>query len=395
MTYALGRGIDYYDVETDGPDRRSDREERRGQAVVRPPDGGRSSRAPFQRRRDPNPAVLTQTPTKPASPNPQGSRSMTPTDGEMFEQAQARAASSRRRLPPRPRRSRWPCPTMEFVIAPRWLDAAVARAATRALATSETGVPLADGVPLLPQRRQPEVPGGPRGTGPTSVRSDDAAARRRSRTEGPGRSAAWTTSTRPAARTAPATTPGPAATFLTGVRVKKTAGSDIRAGVSIDQLAARQVGHLTRFPSLELTCDGVRKSGGCDTGYSCAYDYNMSWRTADHADDPRAQPPARLRTPLRRRAGRRASQELRPTAGAAEVDPRLRPRRRPRAVRATARRQATGQKLDEYLTGVREIEARIQQAEKLGEGSADPTPSPPRAASPPRPPRPHPRHVAT
>ena len=52
-------------------------------------------------------------------------------------------------------------------------------------------------------------------------------------------------------------TPGPdgagdharaSGTFLTGVRVKKTAGADIRAGVSIDQVAAKQVGHLTRFP---------------------------------------------------------------------------------------------------------------------------------------------------
>src|ERR1043166_828877 len=83
-------------------------------------------------------------------------------------------------------------------------------------------------------------------------------------------------------------TPGPdgagdharaSGTFLTGVRVKKTAGSDIRAGVSIDQLIAQRVGHLTRFPSLELTCDSVRKSGNCDSGYSCAYQYNLSWRS--------------------------------------------------------------------------------------------------------------------
>ncbi len=68
-------------------------------------------------------------------------------------------------------------------------------------------------------------------------------------------------------------------TFLTGVRVKKTAGSDIHAGVSVDQVAAQRIGHLTRFPSLELTCDNVRKSGNCDSGYSCAYQYNLSWRT--------------------------------------------------------------------------------------------------------------------
>ena len=58
-------------------------------------------------------------------------------------------------------------------------------------------------------------------------------------------------------------------TFLTGVRVKKTAGADIHAGVSIDQVVANHVGHLTRFPSLELTCDAVRKSGSCDNGYQC------------------------------------------------------------------------------------------------------------------------------
>ena len=50
-------------------------------------------------------------------------------------------------------------------------------------------------------------------------------------------------------------------TFLTGVRIKKTAGSDIHAGVSIDQVVAQTIGHLTRFPSLELTCDSVRKAG--------------------------------------------------------------------------------------------------------------------------------------
>src|SRR5205085_6669093 len=68
-------------------------------------------------------------------------------------------------------------------------------------------------------------------------------------------------------------------TFLTGVRVKKTAGADVRAGVSIDQVAAQRIGQLTRFPSLELSCDAVRKSGSCDSGYSCAYEYNLSWRS--------------------------------------------------------------------------------------------------------------------
>ena len=61
------------------------------------------------------------------------------------------------------------------------------------------------------------------------------------------------------------------ATILTGARPFKTAGSDIRVGVSVDQVAAQRVGQDTRFASLELSCDGVRKSGACDSGYSCAY----------------------------------------------------------------------------------------------------------------------------
>jgi len=58
------------------------------------------------------------------------------------------------------------------------------------------------------------------------------------------------------------------ASILTGTRPKKTSGADIRLGVSVDQLAAQQVGDATRFSSLELSCDGVRKSGACDSGYS-------------------------------------------------------------------------------------------------------------------------------
>src|SRR5712675_1007133 len=94
-------------------------------------------------------------------------------------------------------------------------------------------------------------------------------------------------------------TPGPdgagdharaSGTFLTGVRVKKTSGADIHCGVSIDQVAAKQVGHLTRFPSLELTCDSVRRSGNCDSGYSCAYQYNLSWQSPTTPVAPEPNP---------------------------------------------------------------------------------------------------------
>ena len=55
------------------------------------------------------------------------------------------------------------------------------------------------------------------------------------------------------------------ATFLTGTRPRKTSGSDIRLGISVDQMAANYLASETRLPSLELSCDGVRKSGSCDS----------------------------------------------------------------------------------------------------------------------------------
>ena len=79
-------------------------------------------------------------------------------------------------------------------------------------------------------------------------------------------------------------------TFLTGVRVKKTAGSDIHAGISVDQIAAQQIGRGTRFASLEMSCDPHRKSGGCDSGYSCAYESNLAWRTPTSPLSPESNP---------------------------------------------------------------------------------------------------------
>ncbi|MGH7174295.1 MAG: DUF1552 domain-containing protein, partial [Gemmataceae bacterium] len=70
------------------------------------------------------------------------------------------------------------------------------------------------------------------------------------------------------------------ATFLTGRQPRKTHGADIRVGVSVDQLAAQKVGNRTRFASLEIGCEGGKNAGSCDSGYSCAYSANLSWRSA-------------------------------------------------------------------------------------------------------------------
>src|SRR6185295_19614082 len=69
------------------------------------------------------------------------------------------------------------------------------------------------------------------------------------------------------------------ATLLTGCQARKTDGKDIRAGVSIDQLAAEKVGGKTRLPSIELGTEKGAMAGNCDSGYSCAYSSAISWKT--------------------------------------------------------------------------------------------------------------------
>lgn len=151
--------------------------------------------------------------------------------------------------------------------------------------------------------------------------------------------------------------------FLTGVRLNKSA-TDVRAGISIDQVIANGIGHLTRFPSLELSCDAVRKSGDCDSGYSCAYQYNIAWQSPTTPLTPENNP----RLVFERLFGAGAHGERAENA-----------RRRMHARRSVldfvmddARRMQAKlggndrEKLDQYLTGVRDVEKRIQKAEQFG-----------------------------
>ncbi len=152
-------------------------------------------------------------------------------------------------------------------------------------------------------------------------------------------------------------------TFLTGVRIKKTAGSDIFAGVSFDQLMAQRMGHLTRFPSLELSCDAIRKAGDCDSGYSCAYGYNLAWRSPTQPVSPDANP----RLVFERLFGEGP-------AGQRNINLQRRQKEQQsildfvltdaKAMEATMNGRDR-QKLDQYLTSVREIEQRIERAERM------------------------------
>jgi hypothetical protein len=152
-------------------------------------------------------------------------------------------------------------------------------------------------------------------------------------------------------------------TWLTGVRLKKSA-TDIRAGISIDQVLARRVGNLTRFPSLELACDSTPRSGNCDSGYACAYQYNISWAN-DTTPMTAETNPRHLFERLfghGERGQRNALQRRRQEEERSVLDFVL------DDARAMQRRLSPQdqRKLDQYLTGVRALETRIQQAERLG-----------------------------
>ncbi|HEY2787318.1 MAG TPA: DUF1552 domain-containing protein [Fimbriiglobus sp.] len=158
-------------------------------------------------------------------------------------------------------------------------------------------------------------------------------------------------------------------TFLTGHRLKKSA-TDIHAGISIDQVLAREIGKATRFPSLELASDSISKGTGCDSGYACAYQFNISWSspTAPKAAEtnPRqaferlfgdGKPGERLANAARRRNEEQSVLDF-VLDDAKSMQSRLDPHDR--------------RKLDQYLTGLRELETRIQKAEKFGDAGKDP-----------------------
>jgi len=153
-----------------------------------------------------------------------------------------------------------------------------------------------------------------------------------------------------------------AASYLTGVHPRKTAGADIQNGISVDQVAAQHIGSETRFASLELGCDDSRTIGNCDSGYSCAYTNSLAWRGPATPMPPETNP----RLVFERLFG--------------DIDTSVPPEVRARRLlyrrsildlvneRTTQLASTLGpidrRKLDEYLTSIREIEQRIEKAEK-------------------------------
>ncbi|WP_437206825.1 DUF1552 domain-containing protein [Planctomicrobium sp. SH664] len=149
------------------------------------------------------------------------------------------------------------------------------------------------------------------------------------------------------------------AAFMTGVQPRKTSGADFRAGISADQVAAQKIGHLTRLPSLELGVDPSGVAGNCDTGYNCVYSSTMAWRSENQPMPKEIDP----QIVFERLFGT--------TSGGQSVN-----RDRKRKSVLDFVREDSGSlsnklgrndqaKLDEYFTSIREIETRIDRADKF------------------------------
>jgi hypothetical protein len=151
------------------------------------------------------------------------------------------------------------------------------------------------------------------------------------------------------------------ASFLTGVHIRKTEGRDLENGVSIDQIAARELGKETQLGSLELAMESNELVGACDVGYSCAYSNSISWRGPT--------------TPMPMEPNPRSVFE-RLFGGSGSTDPAVRAARLQRnrsildSVLEEVARLRTGlgsndqRKMADYLDAVRDVERRIQKAEE-------------------------------
>ncbi|HTB64141.1 MAG TPA: DUF1552 domain-containing protein [Opitutales bacterium] len=152
------------------------------------------------------------------------------------------------------------------------------------------------------------------------------------------------------------------ASYLTGVHPRKTAGADIKAGISVDQIAADKIGDQTKLPSLELSCDHGQRAGSCDSGYSCAYQFNISWKSDTMPMNPEVDPKLAFER-LFGAADDAATKEARAKRdlyNKSVIDFVMEDA-------ANLNKNLSGndqRKLDEYLSAVRDLERRIESSQK-------------------------------
>lgn len=154
------------------------------------------------------------------------------------------------------------------------------------------------------------------------------------------------------------------ATFLTGARPVKTEGLGIRAGISADQIAARELGKHTQFGSLETGIEEASVAGGCDSGYSCAYTNTISWRSPTTPNPVEDNP-------------RRLFERLFGDGESTDAGERLARLREQRTILDFVREDLARlrgdlgaddrRKLEEYVQSIRDLERRIERAEAQSE----------------------------
>jgi hypothetical protein len=154
--------------------------------------------------------------------------------------------------------------------------------------------------------------------------------------------------------------------FLSCSHAKRTEGSDYQLGTTVDQIAARAIGRDTPIPSLEIGTDLIAQVGNCDNGYACAYQNNLSWSSPTTPLPTEADPRVVFErlfgdggSPERRRA------EIKKSGSILDW----------MAADLARLRREVGQgdrlKVDQYVDSVREVERRIERAER-SEASALP-----------------------
>src|SRR6266571_7505848 len=149
--------------------------------------------------------------------------------------------------------------------------------------------------------------------------------------------------------------------WLTGTHAKMTSGADLRAGISVDQIAAKEFGKHTQLASLEIGLEASEVVGACESAYGCAYYNTISWRNET--------------TPLPMENRPRAIFErLFGDAGASDPAARLALRQEDRSILDSIAEEvkrlrgvlggADRSKIDQYLEALRDLERRMQLAEK-------------------------------
>jgi hypothetical protein len=148
--------------------------------------------------------------------------------------------------------------------------------------------------------------------------------------------------------------------FLSCAKAKRTEGTDYELGITVDQIAAREIGRDTPIPSLELGTDLIAQVGNCDNGFACAYQNNLSWSSPTTPLPTEADPRVVFErlfgdggSPERRRADLQRNGSILDwmTADMARLG---------RQLGASDRTRLT-----QYLDSVREVERRIQRAEQV------------------------------